>query len=189
MHRLTPLALAALFAGCAQAPETPTSPAAPAGSHLHASPVMHRGGGGVSRNVARDIARLRAVTARFHDFREAGKAGWTSPVPNCFNNPELGGMGYHFANPALFDSNVEALKPELLLYEPQKNGQMRFVAVEYAVPFAAWTASEPPQLYGQSFHRNEQFQLWVLHVWHFRNNPSGIFMDWNPKVSCRHAKE
>jgi hypothetical protein len=23
------------------------------------------------------------------------------------------------------------------------------------------------------------------HLWLWRNNPSGIFQDWNPKVSCR----
>jgi hypothetical protein len=27
----------------------------------------------------------------------------------------------------------------------------------------------------------------VLHVWHFRENPSGVFADWNPRVSCQYA--
>ena len=47
--------------------------------------------------------------------------------------------------------------------------------------------TEPPSLYGRAFHRNEAFGLWVLHVWHFRHNPAGMFMDWNPTVSCRYA--
>jgi hypothetical protein len=184
MHRLIPLSLACLVIGCERGPETPTAPATHAS---HAAPALHRGG--TTPRLERDIVRLRAATARFHSFRAAQKAGWNSPVPGCFDNPPLGAMGYHFANPALFDGTVEALKPELLLYEPQKNGKLRFVAVEYAVPYTAWTSAEPPKLYGQSFHRNDAFGLWVLHVWHFRDNPSGMFMDWNPNVSCRYATE
>jgi len=133
------------------------------------------------------VAALRARTAAFHRFEAAAAAGWGARITDCFSNPELGGMGYHYGNPALIDGIVDAAQPELLLYEPQKNGRLRFVAVEYVVPFTAWTATEPPTLYGQSFHRHEAFGLWVLHVWHMTENPSGIFTDWNPKVSCRYA--
>jgi hypothetical protein len=181
MHRSFALALVSvLLAGCAEA-EPPTALQAHGG---HASMSRNASASG---DVQRQIARLRAATARFHDFEAAARAGWGARITPCFNDP-AGGMGYHYGNEALFDGRVEALKPELLLYEPQKNGKLRFVAVEYIVPFDAWTAPEPPELYGLSFHRNEGFKLWVLHVWHFRENPSGIFADWNPKVSCRYAQ-
>jgi hypothetical protein len=39
----------------------------------------------------------------------------------------------------------------------------------------------------QTFKRNEQFGVWALHVWLYRDNPSGIFADWNPRVSCAAA--
>jgi hypothetical protein len=56
------------------------------------------------------------------------------------------------------------------------------------VPFGAWAGSEPPELFGQHFHRNEAFGIWALHVWVWRNNPSGLFADWNPRVSCAAAR-
>jgi hypothetical protein len=129
------------------------------------------------------------VTARFHDIQAAAKAGWSTRITDCFEDPTLGGMGFHYGNTALIDDKVDALQPELLLYEPQKNGALRFVAVEYIVPFTAWTRPAPPRLYGLDFHRNEAFGLWVLHVWHFRENPRGTFVDWNPRVSCQYATQ
>jgi hypothetical protein len=179
MHRSVFLALTCFLVACEHSPEAPTSPPTALDSH----PALQHGAP-VSPGVQRQVARLREVTARFHRFETAARAGWGTRITDCFTDPQLGGMGYHYGNVALIDGTIEALKPELLLYEPMKNGKLRFVAVEYIVPFAAWTAAEPPMLYGQSFHRNEAFGLWVLHVWHFRRNPSGLFADWNPKVSC-----
>ena len=80
------------------------------------------------------------------------------------------------------------LKPELLVCEPQRNGRLPLVAVEFIVPFTAWTAPEPPSVHGLSFHRNEVFRLWVIHAWIGKNNPAGTFTDWNPEVACRFAK-
>ena len=190
MHRQSylSLALAALASSATLAlvacgdRTQPTSVGAP----THASNASAQKVGPVSGEVQRQVADLRAVTAAFHDFDAAAKAGWGTQITGCFSDPQ-GGMGYHYGNPDLIDGVVEAMKPELLLYEPQKNGKLRFVAVEYVVPFTAWTAAAPPELYGQSFHRNEAFGLWVLHVWHFRENPRGIFTDWNPRVSCDYA--
>jgi hypothetical protein len=138
-------------------------------------------------NVQRQIARLREVTAPFHNFGAAEAAHWGTQVTDCFSDPQQGGMGFHYGNIGLIDSLVDADKPELLLYEPMKNGKLRFVAVEYIVPFNVWTASAPPSLFGLSFHRNEAAGLWILHVWHFQENPRGIFNDWNPRVSCQFA--
>jgi hypothetical protein len=183
MHRSIFVALASLVVACEHPPEASTSPVAAHASH--AAPTHSASAGGAEP----EIARLRALTAPFHRFETAVKAGWGSKITECFSDAQLGGMGYHYGNTTLIDGVVDGRKPELLLYEPQKNGKLRFVAVEYIVPFTAWTAGEPPRLYGQSFHRNEAFGLWVLHVWHFRNNPSGVFADWNPTVSCAFARQ
>ncbi len=174
-----------VLTGCADASRATSADASTREApSLHA---RHAASAGVLGDVQRQIARLRAVTAPFHQFRKAVAAGWGTQVTGCFSDAELGGMGYHYGNVALIDGVVDALKPELLLYEPRSNGELRLVAVEYVVPFDAWSDASPPELYGQSFHRNEAFGLWVLHVWHFRHNPRGIFADWNPRVSCDHA--
>ena len=182
MHRSLSLALTCIVVACERSTELPT-----ALSQAHGSHTALQAKGPVSGQVERQIAQLRQRTAPCHIFEKAAAAGWDTRITDCFSDPKLGGMGYHYGNVALIDGTVELLKPELLLYEPTKNGRLRLVAVEYIVPFGAWTAAEPPKLYGQSFHRNEAFGLWVLHVWHFRHNPSGMFADWNPTVSCRFA--
>ena len=84
-----------------------------------------------------DLATLRQVTAPFHNFKQARKAGWNAQTTSCFSSAE-GGMGFHYGNPGLIDGAVAVNQPELLLYEPQKNGQLRLVAVEYIVPRQAW---------------------------------------------------
>ncbi len=200
MQRLSALALLAftLFAvACnrasdATAPRTPrtplTTPLASHGSHGSDS-TRPSFGHPPSAEVLRDVARVREVTARFHRFEAADAAGWGEQLTDCFYVPGKGGMGYHFGNlQLLFDGKVDVSEPELLLYEPQKNGKLRLVAVEYAIPFTDWTAAEPPRLFGRNFHENFDFGLWVLHVWAQRDNPSGRFEDWNPAVSCEYAE-
>lgn len=189
MHRsnLTRLALVATFVVGAACQDP--APAPSVAAQLHSGHAASSKGepAAVSGEVQRQVARLRALTAGFHQFDAAVAAGWNTKITECFSNPELGAMGYHYGNTAYIDGAVDALQPELLLYEPQKNGKLRLVAVEYIVPFTAWTASEPPQLYGQAFHRNEAFGIWALHVWHERHNSRGMFADWNPKVTCDNA--
>ena len=117
-------------------------------------------------------------------------AGWFAQITPCLGAPGLSAMGFHRGNPAFIGDGgiVELLQPELLLYEPQKNGKLRFVGVEYIVPFADHSAPEaPPTLLGQEFAQVPEFGVWGLHIWVGRENPSGIFTSWNPKVSCEHA--
>jgi hypothetical protein len=81
-------------------------------------------------------------------------AGWSVQFPPCLEVPGLGGMGFHYGNPAHVQDGgaVDLLQPELLLYEPQKNGQLRFIGVEYIVLFSDHPATEPPPtLLGQAF--------------------------------------
>jgi hypothetical protein len=187
------LASASLAVACNRASDA-TSPQAarvtPLASHNgHGADSTRPSFGEPSPEVLRDLARVRQVTAQFHRIEVAKQAGWKDSLTNCFSDP-AGGMGYHYGNMKLLkDSTVNVSEPEILLYEPQKNGKLELVAVEYAVPFEDWTHADPPQLFGQPFHENFAFQLWVLHVWVHRDNPSGMFKDWNPKVSCRYAPE
>jgi hypothetical protein len=131
-----------------------------------------------------ELNELKRATARYRDFEAAQAAGYTFEVTKCMADAARGGMGYHYAKPDLIDSRVIEARPEVLLYEPMGKGRFRLVGVEFIIPFDAWTGAEPPVLYGQTFARNETFQVWALHVWVWRQNPSGVFADWNPKVSC-----
>ena len=68
------------------------------------------------------------------------------------------------------------------------------VGVEFIVTFDAWHAthaeSDVPVLEGQLLQfvdTPNRFGLpafYELHVWAWRNNPNGTFVDWNPRVSC-----
>jgi len=147
-------------------------------------------------SAASQIAQLRRLVAPFHDFQTASDAGWSSPITTCLvagdlpSTPGSGAMGFHFGNVAFIQDGgvVDLLQPELLLYEPEKNGKLRFVGVEYIVPFTDHPASAaPPTLLGQPFAQVPEFGVWGLHIYVGRENASGIFAPWNPKVSCANA--
>jgi len=142
---------------------------------------------GTTDSVTSVVQAVRRATARFVDIDAAKAAGWNAQITECMET-DAGAMGYHYGNPALLgDSAVlEPTQPEALLYEPQSDGTMKFVAVEYLIPATAWTSDTPPTLFGRAFQFNEQFQVWGLHLW-LRDNPSGTFAPWNPSVSCQFA--
>jgi hypothetical protein len=130
------------------------------------------------------LQALRLATASFHSLDNAIAAGWTEQLTPCLSSPD-GGMGYHQVNwDVFFDNQVDALRPELLVYAPTPSGGKRLVAVEYLV-FADALGSDPvPELFGQAFHYNPDVDAWVLHVWLWQGNRNGLFADWNPAVRC-----
>lgn len=137
-----------------------------------------------------DLAALRAATAPAHDFAAAtAPLQWDTPITLCMSSAE-GGMGYHYAkmdNFGVFDP----ARPQSLLFEPQQDGSMRLVAVEYLF-FDGDNTDDPnqpnypppPPMFGQEFHHVPGFDVWALHAWVWRHNPAGMFADWNPNVSC-----
>ena len=140
-------------------------------------------------HVNKDLARLREATAGFQDFSTASTAGWNTQITPCMTDPGgAGGMGFHYGNTELIDGTATVEKPQLLLYEPGKNGRLRLVAVEYIIPYTFVPRSAtPPRLFNQDFQQVDAFQLWGLHAWVWRENPSGIFAAWNPRVNCVNA--
>jgi hypothetical protein len=136
-----------------------------------------------------DLAKLRAATAQFHRPQTAQETGYDL-VPGldyCFNNPGVGAMGYHYINTEILDTTVDPLQPEAMVYAPGPNGKLKLAAVEFIVPAEAWEAeghADLPSAYGHSFHLNEALGVYVLHAWIWKNNPAGMFEDWNPRVSC-----
>ena len=141
----------------------------------------------LSAAVNQDLATLRRVTASFHDITAASAAGWSAQITPCMESPE-GGMGFHYGNVALIDGTARVDQPELLLYEPEGIGKLRLVGVEYIIPYTAHSRdAAPPVLFGQAFAQVDAFQLWGLHAWVWKHNPSGIFAPWNPTVNCVNA--
>ena len=70
-------------------------------------------------SVQAQLAEVRAATARFHDLDAALGQGYI-PVSPCVEEAGVGGMGYHFLNPALLDGVIDPLQPELLVYAPSR---------------------------------------------------------------------
>jgi hypothetical protein len=140
------------------------------------------------------IAQVRAATERFHDVHVAEAAGY-GPFYVCTDeNGGAGAMGQHYVNGGLVGTaSVDPLTPEALVYEPKPGGGQRLVGVEYVVFQDAWDAANDglPNLFGRDFalvragNRYGLPPFYQLHVWLWRPNPSGMFNDWNPKVSCR----
>jgi hypothetical protein len=133
---------------------------------------------------------LRA-TERYRDPAEATAQGWLS-ADACVSGPEEGAMGVHFIKGAiLFDGKITPEEPEALIYEV-KHGRARLVGVEYIVIAAQWHEHNPgpPVILGQQTHLVDapnRFGLdpfYELHVWAWRPNVKGTFVDWNPAVSC-----
>jgi hypothetical protein len=145
-----------------------------------------------------DLARARAATARFHSFAAAQAAGYGGPVQDaagitCIASAP-GVMGVHYVRAdILLDGAIDAANPELVVYQPQANGELRLVALEYLVFQGDWLAagnSAPPSLFGQTFtlvpagNRYGLPPFYELHAWIWQHNPDGMFKDWNPRGTC-----
>ena len=176
----------ALLVGCGSPTETTAQLQSQAAAASRGSGENEDNG---SASLRKDLATLRRVTAPFHSFAKAEAAGWSKKITDCMTDPNgAGGMGFHYGNTDLINSTVSVDKPELLLYEPEKNGKLSLVAVEYIIPYSFQSREGPaPVLFGKQFKQNDTFQLWGLHVWLWEENPSGLFASWNPKVGCKYA--
>lgn len=133
------------------------------------------------------LATFRRATARYHDVDKAIEDGFEEILP-CTENPVgPGALGVVYANLDRFDTIIDLNKPEILFYEPQKNGKLRLAGGEPVVPIDLWPESNPPSLFGREFHKNKDHGLYGLHMWIWKHNPEGIFAFWHPDVSCEYA--
>lgn len=138
------------------------------------------------------VQAVREATAQFIDVNNAGPAGYEAAF-GCVTGPDHGAMGIHYVNGTLVgDGEIDVAHPEALIYEPVGN-KRRLVGVEYIVDAATWLKNNnntPPSLYGQDFqfvpapNRFNLADFFELHVWAWRDNPQGAFVDWNNDVSC-----
>ena len=128
---------------------------------------------------------------------------------------DLGAMGIHYFRPDILGitgttprvdgtgTHTDFSKPGVLIYEPQANGTLRLVAIENLVFEKPWRSSghqEAPSFQGHEYYHmvdNPRTPVdeahgfephYELHVWLYKENPSGAFMPFNPTVSCAHAQ-
>jgi hypothetical protein len=138
------------------------------------------------------IRQVREATARFRDAAVAEAEGYHL-LFGCVSGPDSGAMGLHYVNLSLVgDGALDATRPEIVIYEPLPNGRLRLIGADFLVLAADWHAkhAETPQLQGQLMHLFEspnRFGLpafYTLHVWAWKDNPTGTFVNWHSKVSC-----
>jgi hypothetical protein len=137
-----------------------------------------------------ELRQVQRVTARYHSLRAAQRAGFAAfsldpnnpDVPTCFDSPD-GGMGVHYVRH--IDDVLDANDPEALVYEVERDGHVKLVAVEYIVPEEFVDPDAPPMLFGEMLHHHPFLPVYILHAWIWKTNPDGRFADFNPRVgSC-----
>ena len=161
----------------------PPSPAVHAQTHATA----HDG------NQAGALVKVvREATERFRDVKVAESEGYALTF-GCVSGGEYGAMGLHYVNfPLVLDGVLDPARPEIVIYEPLPNGGRRLIGADFLVLASDWHAKNPapPELMGQLLHLFEspnRFGLpnfYTLHVWAWKENPTGMFSNWHAKVSC-----
>lgn len=124
----------------------------------------------------------------------------------------LGAMGIHYFRPDMLGisappnprvngngTHTDFRKPSILIYEPRADGSLKLVAVENLVFAKAWHEARnerPPSFHGVEYDSMKDDPATAIdeahmfephydrHVWLYRKNPSGVFAQFNPKVSC-----
>jgi hypothetical protein len=158
------------------------------GASLHHRPTSNE------KTPTSDLVRIvREATERFKDVEVAKSEGY-GLLFGCVSGDAHGAMGLHFVNLALVaDPALDPRRPEIVIYEPRPNGQVRLIGADFLVFKDAWDAEhpgEPPQIKGQLLHLFEnpnRFGLpdfYTLHVWAWKDNPTGTFVNWHANVSC-----
>jgi hypothetical protein len=138
------------------------------------------------------IKVVRDATERFKDVN-AARAEQYDLQFGCVSGSDSGAMGLHYVNFNLVNGGViDAARPQIVIYEPMPDGSLKLIGADYLVIAEQWhkTHQETPSLMGQLFHLFEapnRFGLpafYTLHVWAWKENPNGAFVNWHPQVSC-----
>ncbi len=147
---------------------------------------------------------VQIVRNATQQYQSAPPKGYTAAL-GCVSGSDHGAMGVHYVNgqfngETLSNGQLDPTSPQAMIYEPQANGEMKLVAVEFIIYASALPAgAPPPEVYGHlmlyidgpstarpdaSPNRYGLAGFYELHVWAWRDNPQGSFVDWNDHVSC-----
>jgi hypothetical protein len=138
---------------------------------------------------------VRDSTERFQDVSQAEAEGYALQF-GCVSGDSSGAMGLHFVNGAIVNSGViDPTRPQIVIYEPTADGRLKLIGADFLVFVDQWNKdpkhTAPPELMGQLFHLFDapnRFGLpafYTLHVWAWKDNPNGAFVNWHPDVSCK----
>lgn len=151
---------------------------------------------------AKAAALLKIVRTATQEFQtvEAAEAGNYKLQFGCVSGDSAGAMGLHYVNgdlikQASYDAKkgyVDVNHPQIVIFEPENNGRPRLIGADYIIIAADWNKynKAPPELMGQLFHlfdapnRFELPAFYTLHVWAWKRNPNGAFVNWHPNVNC-----
>jgi hypothetical protein len=164
---------------------------------LWSSPLLaqhdHTNASGATARSSELVRIVREATERFKDPAVADGEGYKLAF-GCVSGPDFGAMGLHFVNMDFVgDPSLDPRHPEIVIYEPMANGRLRLIGADFLVLASAWDAlhpGEPPQIMGQLlqlFEAPNRFGLpafYTLHVWAWKESPTGTFVNWNANVSC-----
>ncbi len=162
-------------------------------AHQHTpTPEQYQATLGQQSNANALMKIVRDNTVRFKDVSVAVAEGYALQF-GCVSGDDWGAMGLHYVNGDLVNGGVvDATRPQIVIYEATPSGTLRLIGADFLVIADAWdkTHSGPPELMGQLFHYFEapnRFGLpafYTLHVWAWKENPKGAFVNWHPNVSC-----
>ena len=200
------------FAGGALAHDDHVAAATPV-----AAPVRAPAVGGPSQELIEQIRqateRFRDVKVALADGYIAPPGDICDTAEMMGQPKELGAMGIHYFRPDLLGitgveprvngngTHTDFMKPAILIYEPQADGSLELVAIENLVFTKGWLektpevptfegvhfnlmADDPTTAVDEAHHFEPHFDL---HFWLYRENPNGMFAQYNPNVSCAHA--
>lgn len=161
------------------------------------------------------LQQLQSQLGLFRDVNYATDNGYIR-ASACESHPTLGAMGHHYVRPDLLGltapvngrvngtgTYTQADPPAILLYVPDGHGGLKLAGIEMLVFAEAWDAANnhPPMYRGRKFEymaddlntlRDEAHGFmphYDLHIWLFEHNPSGLYAQWNPSLSCAGAGE
>jgi hypothetical protein len=140
-----------------------------------------------------DLVRaVREATRKYQDVNQATADGYQL-LFGCVSGPDDGAMGLHYVNLSLVaDGILDPRRPEIVIYEPLPNGGKKLIGADFLVFSETWHASNTatPELGGQLMHlidapnRYGLPAFYTLHVWAWKPNPTGAFVNWHSDVSC-----
>ncbi|GAA2510820.1 MULTISPECIES: hypothetical protein [Actinomycetes] len=144
--------------------------------------------GPVDPSTWKQLATTVSATAKYRSVPLAVAAGYRPNPCTMDMNDGMGAMGYHYINPEYYGS-LDPARPAALLYEDDGKGGRRLTGVEWIVKAGKSTAR--PTMFGRKFegpitaHHNSTIPThYSLHAWLYKDNPSGLFYEWNPDVKC-----
>ena len=155
--------------------------------------------------LKRQLAAAKAASAKYKDIEVAKADGYfqvTQFIP---------GIGLHLANLRIPKNTFDPARPQVLLYQPDENGNLKLAGVAYE--FDHLNDTPPVGFAGGSdvwhYHSDLCFQKggsvtiakddasckavggiafqkqtsWLLHAWIWSPHPNGVFTEYNPKVT------